>query len=113
MMTLDEAKKVFLNRGFIEVDGGKWREACYVISQWLKQEPSEDCISRQAVLDGKVIHQSCDGIEIISSYAVPVEYIEQLPSVRPLSKTGYCKDCEWWKDSDEVYLRSLAYEQGL
>jgi hypothetical protein len=49
----------------------------------LKSEPCEDCICRQTVLEGKVIHQSCDGIEIINSYAVPVEYIEQLPSVQP------------------------------
>lgn len=47
-MTFEEAKKVFINRGFIEVDGGtifdgdKWREACYVISQWLEQESCDD-----------------------------------------------------------------------
>ena len=45
-MTLDEAKTVFLNRGYIEVEGGtiydadKWREACRVISEWLEQEPT-------------------------------------------------------------------------
>lgn len=45
-MTKEEAKQIFLNRGFVEVDGGsifdgdKWREACYLISQWLKRE---DC----------------------------------------------------------------------
>ncbi len=44
-MTIEEAKKIFLNRGFIEVDGGeiyngeKWRQACLIISSWLKQEP--------------------------------------------------------------------------
>ena len=38
-MTKEEAKQIFLNRGFVEVDGGsifdgdKWREACYLISQ--------------------------------------------------------------------------------
>lgn len=47
-MTNDEAKTVFLNRGYVEVDGGtiydpyKWRESCRVISEWLEQEPSED-----------------------------------------------------------------------
>ena len=54
----------------------------------LEQEPCEDYISRNKVLEGKVIHQSCDGVEIINGYAVPVEYIEQLPGVRPKSKTG-------------------------
>jgi len=52
-MTRDEAKTVFLNRGYVEVEGGtiydadKWRESCRVISEWLEQEPCEDTISRQ------------------------------------------------------------------
>ena len=72
-MTKEEAKTVFLNRGYIEVEGGiiydpdKWREACVVISEWLKQESNtaiatgdgayykinacEYAISLQAVLD--------------------------------------------------------------
>lgn len=53
----------------------------------IKAESKEqDTISRQAVLKGKVIHQSCDGIEIINGYAVPVEYIENLPPVTPQPK---------------------------
>ena len=56
-MTFNEAKEIFINRGYIEVDGGtvydpdKWREACYDISVWLTQEYCSDTISRQAVLD--------------------------------------------------------------
>lgn len=46
-MTKEEAKDVFLNRGFIEVENcrgrifhaDKWREACAVISEWLKEQP--------------------------------------------------------------------------
>ena len=43
-MTREEAKEIFLNRGFIDgvYYGDKWREACVVISEWLKsleQEP--------------------------------------------------------------------------
>ena len=40
-MTREEAKEIFLNRGFINgiYDGNKWREACIVISEWLKEEP--------------------------------------------------------------------------
>ena len=45
-MTREEAKDVFLNRGFIEAEncrerifrGDKWREACMIISEWLKEE---------------------------------------------------------------------------
>lgn len=49
-MTREQAKEIFLNRGYIEVDGGvvydgnKWREACVVISEWLKEEPIIDKI---------------------------------------------------------------------
>ena len=57
------------------------KELGYVLGQ--KIEPCEDCISRNKVLEGKEIHQSCDGVEIINGYAVPVEYIEQLPPVTP------------------------------
>ena len=41
-MTREEAKEIFLNRGFIDgvYDGNKWREACIVISKWLEQEPT-------------------------------------------------------------------------
>lgn len=45
-MTREEAKEVFLNRGFIDgiYNGNKWREACVVISKWLEQEPRcKDC----------------------------------------------------------------------
>lgn len=48
MMTREEAKEIFLNRGYIKVEGGtifdgdKWREACSVISKWLEEEPCED-----------------------------------------------------------------------
>lgn len=44
LMTFEEAKKIFLNRGYIEVPGGtyydadKWRESISVISKWLEQE---------------------------------------------------------------------------
>lgn len=43
-MIREEAKEIFLNRGFIDgvYDGNKWREACIVISKWLEQEPILD-----------------------------------------------------------------------
>lgn len=59
------------------------------LKQYKEQEPCEDAISRSKVLDGKVIHQFCNGVEIIDSYAVPVEYIKQLPSVTPAEKVGH------------------------
>lgn len=98
-MTLDEAKTIFLNRGYIEVNGGsyfdgnKWRESVVVISEWLKEEPCTDAISRQAVLD-------IDFKRIILTTAKPAEMIEQkvksLPPVNPKSKTGH-----WTRQTDE------------
>lgn len=51
-MTKKEAKKVFINRGFVNglYDGDKWRESVAVISKWLEQEPCEDAISRAELL---------------------------------------------------------------
>ena len=39
-MTREEAKEVFLNRGFINgiFDGDKWRQSVVVISGWLSQD---------------------------------------------------------------------------
>ena len=47
-MTFEEAKKIFLNRVYIEVPGGtyydadKWRNAVAIISKYLEQQPCED-----------------------------------------------------------------------
>ena len=48
-MTREQAKEIFLNRGFIDgvYDGNKWRDACIVISEWLEQEPKSEASSRR------------------------------------------------------------------
>lgn len=61
-MTIEEAKEIFINHGFIKVDhgdsvctffdGDKWREACFVISEWLKEEPRKG----HWIVDGHKIH---------------------------------------------------------
>lgn len=76
-MTFEEAKKIFLNRGYIEVPGGtyydadKWRESVTVISEWLEQESCEDCISRKDMLailsQSHSLTQAWDGFEKLSS----------------------------------------------
>ncbi len=91
-MTREEAKRIFLNRGMIEVDGGsifdgnKWREACRVISEWLEQEPCEDAVSRQAVFE-TIDNCNKDGLKgIFCSYDDGErfkEYIKKLPPVTP------------------------------
>lgn len=92
-MTKDEAKIVFLNRGYVEVEGGtvydpdKWREACIVISEWLEQEPCEDAISRQAVLNMQ--YRIDDSATLSTRDIVNVDDIEDLPPVTPQPKTGH------------------------
>lgn len=65
---------------------GEIKEAKDMAIKALEQEPCEDCISRQAVLD-------IDFKKIILTTAKPAEMIEQkvkaLPSVNPQPKTGH------------------------
>lgn len=49
-------------------------------------EPCEDAVSRQAVLAGAVTHYSVSGANIRYRNAVPVEYIQDLPSIEPVAK---------------------------
>lgn len=90
-MTLVEAKEIFLNRGYIQVKGGriydgdKWRESVVVISKWLEQEPC-DCISRKAVLD--MAEDMTD--QFGNKHRVVTEgLISMLPPVKPKPKTGH------------------------
>jgi hypothetical protein len=74
----------------------KEREALDTAIKALEQEPCEDCISRQAA------------IHIASGYCHPANIaaeLSKLPSAQPEPKTGRCKDCKWWKDSDGLYRR--------
>lgn len=60
-----------------------WKEAISMAIEALEQEPCEDCISRQAVLDIATTIQTDDfsGNEIIE--VVDVDDIKALPSVKP------------------------------
>ena len=98
MMTFEEAKDVFLNHGWIKVEGGtyfdgsKWREAIMVLSDYLQREPCEDCISRQAVLEKQ--YRIDDSITLSTRDVVNVEDIEDLPLITPQPKIGR------WIDAD-------------
>ena len=80
-MTREEAKEVFINRGYVNVkdgiifDGNKWRQSVEVITEWLKEQPCEDAISRS------------DAIRVASGYChwsnIPKE-LAKLPSVNPI-----------------------------
>lgn len=95
-ITFDVAKKIFLNRGFVAIDGGqifdgnKWREAVVVISKWLEQEPCEDTISRQAAIDAfeRFIHEL--GIEDEPyNYGEMALSAKNVPPVTPKPKIGH------------------------
>ncbi len=97
-MTIEEAKIILINRGFVEIngdlvfDGNKWRNAITVISKWLEQEPCEDCISRKSAIDAMIkLEQDdieCYGCAIPEGFnSTPViEALNSLPSVTPLPK---------------------------
>ena len=59
-----------------------------------EQEPCEDAISRQAVLDKKELVELEDGQ---SFYCISPEDVETLPPVTPQPKTGHCKDCKYFE----------------
>ena len=81
-MLREEAKEIFLNRGFIDgiYDGNKWREACVVISKWLEQEPILDKIRAEintmpcAITSMKEVYVNRDKvINILDKYKVESE----------------------------------------
>lgn len=95
MMTFEEAKKVFLNRGYIEVPGGtyydadKWRESIIVISKWLEQEPCDDAVSRRAILDTlDKMDKALDDDRSVESYkTLLTECYKDLPPVIPKERS--------------------------
>lgn len=102
MMSFEEAKKIFLNRGYIEVPGGtyydadKWRESITVISKWLEQEPCVDAVRRRAVLDTlDKMDKALDDDRSVENYKeLLTECYKDLTPVIP-EKTG-----EWLRMSD-------------
>lgn len=99
--TYEEMGKKVAEEALNEIYGGK------TIREWIeilvKQQPWEDCISRQAVLDTTI----CEGISCnecsfnICEDGQPgcllKERIEKLPPVTPQPKTGHCKNCKYFE----------------
>lgn len=100
-MTIEEAKEVFLNRGYIQVKGGriydgdKWRESVFVISKWLEQEPCGECINRQTAIDALSHMCSEDKNGITVSRANVNSMLRGLPPATSQPKTG-----QWLRMSD-------------
>ena len=70
-----------------------------------KQEPSGDAVDRKLVCAfiGGLISDDRERKK-------GLEYIRHMPPVTPQPKTGHCKDCKWWKDSDGTYCRGIHAE---
>ena len=98
-------------------------EAIKVAIEILKQEPCEDCISRQAVLDS--IHANC---VYENEYNLTAKHIEdavkQLPSVNPQKpKTGHwivnewgnisCSECGCTALYDKVYPGESVFGKAI
>ena len=90
-------------------------EALDMAIKALEQEPCEDAISRQAVnilvdeLARAISDERCYMSRGRSTSSIMQDILD-LSSVNPKPKTGHCKDCKWWKDSDGVYRRGVRAE---
>ena len=84
---------------------------------------STNLIDRQAAIDGKIIIQRTNGVEIYYDEAVPVGYLKKLPSAQPSPQWILCEEKmpeehEWIGTkkfgttiSDEVYV-TFENEKG-
>lgn len=86
-MTHEEAKQVFLDRGFVNgiFDGDKWRQSIVVISEWLQSNSEGDAISREAVLECLKATNLKEFDWIIDAR----EQVKSLPSIQPKAKVGH------------------------
>ena len=81
---------------------------CEKIIKALEQQPCEDAINREFLLRDLLL--KAQGEKDVSIKWLE-EYINSLPSVTPQEpKTGHCKDCKWWKDSDGAFRRGIGAE---
>lgn len=140
-MTFEEAKDVFLHYldkikfacdSETASDAEKWAEATVIISEYLRKNPNEDCISRQAVKD--LISKYIDAVETLSENGVCIDAhtdkvlqqlfsnicsVNALPPVSPQIKKGNWIDikskkgtvialrCSCCKESPKHAIRSV------
>ena len=75
-------------------------EALDMAIKALEQEPCEDAVSRQAVLD-LIEHYNSDGLgAVFYGYEEGVKFanaVNKLPSVKQEPKVGHCKDCKYFE----------------
>lgn len=88
------------------------------IREWAKiiteQEPCEDAISRVETVKFLANHSNeFEDAKIriaFQSASSLVNNPHNLPPVQPKPKTGHCRDCKYWKDSDGAFRRGVNAE---
>ena len=86
-------------------------EAKTCIEALEQQEPCEDCISRENTLKAMIEQLGIRNEDyLIPAEATLYKVVKRMPPVTPQPKTGHCKDCKWWKDSDGAYRRGVHAE---
>lgn len=117
-MTKEEAKQIFLSRGYVEVEGGtifdanKWREACVVISEWLEQEPTITSTNNS----GEMIYPQ---VESITPIVVNEDIYECSCGFgwdkNKTSRFHFCPNCGKAVDdgNDYKYIKSISKPTGI
>ena len=94
------SKEIYENEHFAR------KQAEYELWKIKEQQPSEGCVSREAMLNAITEIDNNVNMDIYTNEVR--EIVNELPPVIPTH--GTCKDCEHWKDSDGVYRRGVDAE---
>lgn len=109
-MTKEEA----ITKYIVPAINRTWNEKiCKKILEALEQEPCEDAISRQAVIDVIKRWLECSDYNEAERHVMRAiqSVLYDSPSVKLQEpKTGHCEDCKWWKDSDGMFRRGIDAE---
>ena len=103
-MTLDEAIELAM-----KACKETWDEkTCKQIGDALDKEPCSNAINRHEVIS--MIYDNKPYFKNDFAQGFFADKIRGLTSVTPEPKTGHCKDCKWWKDSDGAFRRGIRAE---
>lgn len=91
-MTIEEAKEIFINRGFVNglFDGDKWRQSVAVISKWLEQITDLKEAYNKGYKDGQ------------EALAVHLELCKEEGSIKEIYIKG---DPEKWEEIKKILNR--------
>ena len=116
-MTREEAIKILMREDSVEISNDEVLEAYTMAIEALKQEPCDDCISREEVLAilGRESRLWGNNYE---DWTVAKQEIKEMPSVTPKPKTGHwiaqdIHNCHTdFKCSECGYIHSFMHLYG-